>query len=212
MDIQMVGVLWLIGAFSLGLLNCFFGYRLFIVTVAIVGFLLGASLGYALGAFVGSSIAGLIAAAVLGLIGAWASVSAYYAFIFVAGAFGFALFAAFVAGLFGSDVHVAVPIVAGLIGGFLALWLQRVVIILATAAQGALASVLAAASLVSGGGVQAYRALFYRLLDGDISRLGSFWLYLGLFSWLVLFAAGLAAQFTRGKEMYRRQGRKAIAP
>ena len=95
MDIQMIGVLWLIGAFFLGLLNCFFGYRLFIVTVAIVGLLLGASLGYTLGAFVGSNIAGLIAAAVLGLIGAWASVSAYYAFIFVAGAFGFALFAAF---------------------------------------------------------------------------------------------------------------------
>ena len=130
MDIQMIGVLWLIGAFFLGLLNCFFGYRLFIVTVAIVGFLLGASLGYMLGNFVGSGIAGLIAAAVLGLIGAWASVSAYYAFVFVAGAFGFALLAAFVAGLFGSDVHVAVPIVAGLIGGFLALWLQRVVIIL----------------------------------------------------------------------------------
>ena len=35
MDIQMVGILWLIGAFLLGLLNCFFGYRLFIVTVAI---------------------------------------------------------------------------------------------------------------------------------------------------------------------------------
>jgi len=210
MDIQMVGILWLIGAFLLGLLNCFFGYRLFIVTVAIVGFLLGASFGYLIGTWTGSLIIGLIAGTVLGLVGGWASVTAYYAFIFVVGAFGFAFASAFLAGLYTPNVSVLIPIICGLLGGLSALWLQRAIIIIATASQGALAAVLAVAAMISGGGVYAYRAMFYRLLDGDISRIGGAWFYVGLLIWLVLAVSGFVMQFKRGKEMYRRRGGKAL--
>jgi hypothetical protein len=31
------------------------------------------------------------------------------------------------------------------------------------------------------------------------------WFYVGTLLWLIVFAFGLVAQFTRGKEMYRRQ-------
>lgn len=211
MDTQMVGILWLIGACFLGLLNCFFGYRLFIVIVAIIGLLLGASLGIMIGNWVGGNMAMAMLAVVLGLIGAWASVSAYYAFIIVVGAFGFALLAAFVSGLYSENVSIWLAIAAGLIGGLLALRLQRVIIIVATAGQGALASVLAVAALASGGGIWAYRTLFYRVLDGDLSRTGGVWFYLGMVSWLILFALGLVTQFSRGKEMYRR-ARKTNGP
>jgi hypothetical protein len=205
MDIQTLGILWLVAAFFLGILNCYFGYRLFIVTVALIGLILGGSLGYLIGTWLGSGTVALVLALILGFIGAWASVSGYYAFIFVVGAFGFALLTAFLLGLYSETASVLFPIIAGLLGGFLALWLQRVIIIIATAAQGALASVFAAVAMVSGGGVEAYRDLFYRFLDGELARGGGVWFYVGTFLWLVLFASGLVAQFTRGKEMYRRR-------
>lgn len=205
MDIQTVGLLCVVAAFFMGLLNCFFGYRLFIVIVALLGLTLGASLGYLIGSWVEGGIVTVVLAIILGLIGAWASVSGYYAFIFVVGAFGFALLAAFVSGIYTENVSVLLLILVGLVGGFVALWLQRIIIILATAAQGALVSVLAVAALVSGGGMEAYRALFYRFLDGELARTGGVWFYVGALVWLILFAFGLVAQFTRGKEMYRRQ-------
>jgi hypothetical protein len=109
-----------------------------------------------------------------------------------------------VAGLYAPHVAILV-VVVGLIGGFIALWLQRVIIIIATAAQGALASVLAVAVLISGGGVDAYRTLYYRILDGGIVRGGGVWFYVAAALWLVLFLFGMFGQFTRGKEMYRRR-------
>lgn len=212
MDPHMVGVVWLIGAFLFGLLNCFFGYRLFIVTVAIIGFMVGASVGYAIGVWTGDWIIGWVAVVALGLIAGWACIKAYYAFIFIIGAIGFALASTFLAGLFMTDVHVLIPIAAGAIGGFLSLWLQRVIISIATAAQGALASVLAATALVAGGGVAAYRTLFNRLFTGELSRAGGAWFYVGLALWLVLAIAGVVTQFKRGREMYRRQPKLVGAP
>ncbi len=206
MDIQMIGVLWLVGSIVLGLVNCYFGYRLFIVTVGIVGFLLGATLGYLIGVWTGSLIFGLIAAVIFGLIGGWASVMAYYAFIFVAGALAFAFTSAFLAGLYSSEVSALIPIACGLIGGLLALWLQRIIIIIATAMQGAIASTLAVAALASGGGLNAYRTMFYDLMEGTLGRVGSAWFYVGLSVWLILAVSGALYQFRRGKEMYRYDG------
>jgi hypothetical protein len=205
MDVQMAGVLWLGGAFLLGLLNCYFGYRLFLVTVGIVGFFMGASIGYLLGVWTAQVIIGVAAAILLGLLAAWAAIMAYYAFIFVVGAFAFALVSAFLAGLFFADVSPFIPLVAGLVGGFASFWLQRVIITIATALQGALAAVLAIAALVSGGGVEGYREMFHRLLGGDLTQMGGVWFYAGLIAWLILVATGLAAQFKHGKEMYRRR-------
>ena len=136
---------------------------------------------------------------------------AYYAFIFVVGAFGFALASAFAAGLYMPEVSPLIPLAGGLVGGLCSIWLQRVIIIIATAAQGALASILAVASLASGGGVGAYREMFNRLFEGGISRTGSNWFYVGLVFWLILLVSGLSVQFKRGKEMYRRKP-KIIGP
>ena len=212
MDVQTIELIWLVGAFLLGLLNCFFGYRLFMVTVAIVGFMVGASLGYLMGSWLGGATLTVVTALVLGLIGAWTGVIAYYAFIFVVGAFGFAFLAAFVWGLYSEGGSVLFPVVAGVIGGFVALRIQRVIIIIATAAQGALVSVFAAVAVISGGGLWAYRNLFYRLLGGELSRPGGMWFYVALFCWVGLFAVGSVAQFTRGKEMYKQRVPKPSAP
>jgi hypothetical protein len=209
MDIQFAESLWLGGFFLIGLLNCFFGYRLFIITVGIIGFVLGASCGYLAGMWLGNQTIALIAGGVLGLIGAWASVMGYYAFIFVLGGFGFALLAIFVVSLFNENAAILVAIVAGIIGAFLSLWLQRVIIIIATAAQGALAMVLAVSTMLSGGGAEEFRISFYRAIDGDLRGTGGLWYFVGLIAWLVLFIAGATAQFRRGKEMYRPRPRSA---
>lgn len=210
MDAHMIGILWLIGALLLGLLNCYFGYRLFLFTVAIIGFMLGASLGYLLGGWTGNWIVGLVGALVVGLIAGWACVMAYYAFIFVVGAIGFALAASFITGLFYPDVHVLIPIICGVIGGILSLWLQRVVIIIVTAAHGALASIFAVAALIAGEGMSGYSALFQRFFEGELSRTGGIWFYLGAVAWILLTASGLVIQFKRGKEMYRTQKQQAV--
>ncbi|RJP67406.1 MAG: DUF4203 domain-containing protein [Candidatus Abyssobacteria bacterium SURF_17] len=212
MDIQMMGTVWLVAAFLLGLLNCFFGYRLFIITVALLGLALGATLGYQAGTWLGGGFFPIALAVILGLIGLWASVSAYYAFIFVAGAFAFALLAAFLAGLYEYQAHPLLLIVVGFVGGFIALWLQRVIIIGATAAQGALASVLAVFAFATGKSVGAYRSLFNRFISGELVQTRGVWFYVGLLVWFVLFTFGLVAQVTRGKEMYRRPISSKLQP
>jgi hypothetical protein len=203
MDVQLAGILWLMVLLFLGLLNCYFGYRLFIITVGIVGLILAGALGYLIGDWLGNPMIALILTIVLGLIGAWASVTAYYAFIFVVGAFGFAFLATFLAGLFQENPSFLFPLIGGLIGGVLALWLQRVIIIIATASQGAVSAILAGTAIITGGGMEAYRRLLNSLLDGELSRTGGIWFYLGVLVWLILFASGLGTQFVRGKEMYR---------
>jgi hypothetical protein len=212
MDTQLAGIIWLVVLLSLGFLNCYFGYRLFIITVGIVGFLLAGSFGYIIGDWLGSNLIALVLVLIFGLIGSWASVMAFYAFIFIIGGFGFALLTVFILGLRNESVSIIFPLVAALIGGFLALWLQRIIIIIATASQGSLSSVLATFALVSGGGTVAYRRFLNNFLDGDLSRTGGIWFYLGILLWLILFISGLTTQFLRGKEMYRRSKPAAIEP
>ncbi len=204
MDIQLAGVLGLLVLFSLGILNCYFGYRLFIITVGVLGFVLAASFGYFVGDWLENNLITLILVLVLGLIGAWASIMAYYAFIFLVGGFGCVFFIAFIMGFYKENIPIPILFIGGLIGGLLALWMQRIIIVIATAAQGALSSVLAVGALFSGGGTNAYLRSLYRLFDGDLSRKGGIWLYVGILAWLLLFVSGMTTQFLRGKEMYRR--------
>jgi hypothetical protein len=203
MNLHLYGFFWLSAALFLGLLNCFFGYRLFLVTVGFLGLLFGSWAGYYIGNWLSPPIPTIVFIIVLGLIGVWASISGYYAFIFVLGAFAFALLAGVIGGLYANDVPALLLFVFGLIGGFISLWLQRIIIIFATAAQGALSVIFALFAFISGRGVIAYQQLFRRLLEGELGRRGGLWFYVGAFFWLVLFVAGVVAQFTRGKEMYR---------
>jgi hypothetical protein len=212
MNLKFDGVLWLLVFLSLGILNCYFGYRLFIITVGVIGFLLAGALGYVIGDFLGSHVIALVLALGLGLLGAWGSITAYYAFIFVIGGFGFAFLAAFLLGIQRENISILIPLIAGLIGGLLALWLQRIIIIFATAYQGALSSVLAVAALISGGGIMAYRRLLNGVLGGDLGRTGGLWFYLGALAWLILFVSGLITQSFSKKEMLRQSKIKESDP
>lgn len=133
-----------VAALVWGLLDCFFGYRVFKVTVALLGAVVGAMLAQA-----GAQMAGLghgaeLAALVIGaLAGAGLAFLLYLAAVFLAG-FGLgATLAMLLLAHFNHMVALLAACIVGIIGGIAAVKLQKVVIILATALMGSFRAILA---------------------------------------------------------------------
>ena len=132
------------GAIAWGVLDVFFGYRIFKVTLAIVGGLLGVGLGHAaaiaLALGPGVTIAAMVGG---GLLGAGLAFLLYIAAVFVAG-FGFgATLGMLLLANFHHMVALLSGLVLGVIGGFLAVKMQRILIILSTSLLGSFRAVLA---------------------------------------------------------------------
>lgn len=137
-------------AIAWGLLDCFWGYRVFKVTLAIVGGVLGLILGQMAGHALGFGTLGeSIAMIVCALLGASLAFLLYTGAVFVAG-FGFgATLGVLLLTHFNHMVALMSGLVLGIVGGFLAVKVQRVLIILSTALLGSFRSVLALAYFVS---------------------------------------------------------------
>lgn len=132
------------GAIAWGVLDCFFGYRIFKITLMVLGGLIGVVLGQAAGATLGAGAVGEISGLVLGgLLGAGLAFLLYIAAVFVAGF----LFGATLGVLLLANYNHMVALLSsgllGVIGGFLAVKLQRVLIMLSTALVGAFRAILA---------------------------------------------------------------------
>jgi hypothetical protein len=119
-----------------GLVACFFGYRLFKFVLAIFGFIVGA--------LAASSIWGasattymVIAAIVGGIAGSLLLLAAYFVGVALIGAALGALVAYLIWTQIEGDPHPFVVVLFSVAGALLATWLQRYVIILATAFGGA---------------------------------------------------------------------------
>ncbi|MES1168111.1 MAG: DUF4203 domain-containing protein, partial [Oleiharenicola lentus] len=132
------------GAMAWGVLDVFFGYRIFKVTLAIVGGLLGVGLGQMAATALALGPGGEIAAMVVGaLLGAGLAFLLYIAAVFVAG-FGFgATLGILLLANYHHMVALLTGLVLGVIGGFLAVKVQRILIILSTALLGSFRAVLA---------------------------------------------------------------------
>jgi MFS family permease len=123
----------------LGLVNCFFGYRLFRFMLGVFGFLLGAVAGF----FIASSVTdGQVLWLVLGAIVGGLAGAALLSFLYVVGVFLAGAWAgAWLAGLAGTLTGLELPtwavIIAAVAVGIVALILQRVLLILVTAFGGA---------------------------------------------------------------------------
>lgn len=119
----------------IGLINCFFGYRAFSVVLVIWGFLIGYALGISL---TGNSLptTQLVVGFFGGLVGAWIFARLYKAGVFIAGALLGFLIVAIIANLLGYAPFTWFNGIGLLIGGLLALNLQRLIIIAATAFAG----------------------------------------------------------------------------
>ncbi len=134
-----------------GLLACFFGYRLFKVVLAVFGFIIGA--------IVASSVFGsndttpmVIAGIVGGLVGATLLLAAYFVGVALIGAGIGALLVNLIWTQVEGDPHPFTVILFSVAGALLATWLQRYVIILATAFGGAWTLLVGGLALVGDSG------------------------------------------------------------
>lgn len=181
------------GAIAWGLLDCFFGYRVFKLTIAVLGGLVGALLGHGFATLVNLDSTGLAVAMVVGgLLGAAIAFLMYLAAVFLAG-FGFGLTLGVL--LLARLDHVAAVVgglVLGLITGLIAVRLQKALIVLSTALLGSFRAVLAVSFFTSGTGW-----LYYYRQPTQIPALldGHPWMFPAI---LVLAAIGVIAQCEGG--------------
>jgi Domain of unknown function (DUF4203) len=134
-----------------GFLACFFGYRSFKVVLGVFGFIIGA--------LAASSVFGasdttpmVIAAIVGGIAGAGLLLAAYFVGVALVGAGVGALLVNLIWTRIDGDPHPAVVIVFSVAGAVVAAWLQRYVIILATAFTGAWTMLLGGMAMMGDAG------------------------------------------------------------
>lgn len=191
------------GAVAWGLLDCFFGYRVFKITLAVLGGLVGVVFGQAAGAALGLGPAGEIGGMIVGgLLGLGLTFLLYLAAVFTAGF----LAAGTLAILLLANLHHMVALLAGgvigLVGGFLALKLQRVVLVLATALLGSFRVMLATCYFT-----EQLDWLFYFEKPQQIPALvaGHPWMLPAV---LVLAAAGAVVQFGLGAKAAKKKAKE----
>ncbi len=123
----------------LGVLVCFFGYRLLRGTLAVAGFTVGALLGAALASSVlhSSGVFVVVVAVVAGILGGVLAAVLYKAGVFLLGAVGTALLVGVVIVSTGGMPKTLILILFGIAGGLLTLLFQRLLVCILTAFTGA---------------------------------------------------------------------------
>jgi len=174
----------------LSLLICFFGYRMFRFVLAIAGFLIGALFvaGFGFTLTDGKEIVVILIAAVAGglIIGAL-FLFLYSAGVFLVGAiFGILLFSGII-GFVNGNTSLILYILPALVGGILALLLQKFTIILITSFTGAWVSVMAVLYFIN----RDFSPLSLEFLD----LIGENQTYRIVFSWLALGMLGFITQY-----------------
>ena len=194
-DLEWTGQLSAPVAIGVGVLACFWGYRLVKLMLGIMGFMAGAAAGWTLALSVvpGHNLVALICAGIGGVLGAILCVWLFFLGIFLLGASAGAVIAAAV---FGGTGHQAPPLLVLAVAvafGLLALLLQKLMIVLSTAFSGSY--------LVTAGLLHFIRAgkgtapLWFDPASPSVSPaiLG----YAALAFWLVLGVVGASVQYGR---------------
>ena len=175
-----------------GLFECFWGYRLFNITLRIFGFLLGAAVGSGLGlGFTnGNAIAAIFAGLLGGVILSVIIVALRKLGIFMIGAcLGLLVGSLFaLAGL----NHILVFVMLAIAGGILAVVMDKLMIILSTAIGGAWLAVFGIANLFIG------NANFLpNLVFGSQARGMSALLIALVLAWIALSVVGILVQYEK---------------
>jgi hypothetical protein len=171
-----------------GALTCFAGYRLFRIILGIYGFIGGALVASAMAG--PSSTAGMIVAALVGgIIGAVVLVLAYFVGVALVGAGLGAFLSHFVWGQAASgEPPGVVVVVMAIVGAVAAMWLQRYVIIVATAFGGAWTVVVGALAALGPRGAPPTDAWILYPVAPSSPRPAA------IVAWVVLGLAGTAIQ------------------
>ena len=174
-----------------GLINCFFGYRLYRMFFACLGFVIGAAVGGYLGwTWSGELAWSLVGGVAGGVVGALALFSIYLAGVFAAGGLAAAFLVAVALRGAGISVPRAVLVVPLALGGAAALAMHKLVIVVASSFGGALGVTCGAAAL-AGTEIDLYALLWERSEAGSIIAQDP-----GLWAgWAALGLAGVFVQY-----------------
>ncbi len=174
-----------------GALACFAGYRLFKIVLAIYGFILGASIASSMMG-VSNATGQAIAAVLGGVAGAIVLVFAYFVAIALIGAGLGAVVAHAAWSYFGTgDPPPALVVVLAIFGAVGAMFLQRYVIVVATAFGGAWTLIVGAVALQARTAAARPRAADVWIVYPLSPVLESRWL---VAAWIVLGLVGTAVQ------------------
>lgn len=178
-------------AIPLGLLQCFFGYRMLMATLAITGFLLFGAFGAGLAQSLHASPVGAVfAGAIAGVIGSVAMLGIHHLGVFTLGMVTGALLGALALSRWPGPVSVTGAAISGVVGGVVALVNQRNVVIVITAILGAW--------LVTAGVLHFVAGMDLFGHAGGWARLPDYLRTAGLLGWMSLALCGLIVQRDRG--------------
>ncbi len=194
---------WLsVAAIAWGVLDCFFGYRVFKITIAVLGGVAGVVLGDLAARAAGFHGAGAVAAMVAGgLLGAGIAFLLYLAAVFFAG-FGFgATLGLLLLARLDQAMAVLGAVLLGLVMAFIAVKLQRVLIVLSTALLGSFRAVVALSAFTN-----STDWLYYYQQPAQIPALleGNPWMFPSI---LALAAVGVIAQLELGGRPARKKSK-----
>ena len=178
---------YIMAAVAVGLIECFFGYRILRFLLGVLGFIAGAvvcgSLGYELTD--GSEITSIIAGIAGGLAGAFIMYTLYIVGVFAIGAaLGF-MTASYVFGIMNAAPATIVLIASAVLGGVLAAILQKPMLILATAFGGAYAAVTGVAYLLLRNFDPLDPEFLNTLGEDQLYRMAIIWFGLGVFGLVI---------------------------
>jgi hypothetical protein len=177
-----------------GLVDCFFGYRIFRLVLSIIGFIIGAAIGLALTAE-SAQLTQILVAVVGGLIGAVLMNALYFLGVVIAGALLGALAANLLLAALGVEPNAIFLVIGAIIGGVVALVLNKLTIILSTAFSGAAGIIYGLSLLIpSLGGFDPLGALSRITAERGEPSL------ILLVAWIILGVAGVGVQYRASEE------------
>ncbi|MEQ9618851.1 MAG: DUF4203 domain-containing protein [Deltaproteobacteria bacterium] len=191
---------YMAAASAVGLIECFFGYRIFRFLLGVIGFITGAviagSLGFELSG--GSELISVIVGLAGGFIGALLIYWLYFIGVFALGAaLGFAI-TAYVYGLLNESPVYWVVAASSAAGGILAVFFRKPMIILATSFGGAFAAVTGIAYLLTRNFDPLDPGFLNTLGEDQLYRMAIIWFGLGVFGFVVQYALLLRREEAEG--------------
>jgi hypothetical protein len=201
MSMSTIVIIGALVAIVIGAIACFFGYRVYRVLFAILGFAVGALLGLALAGSLTLApgqepVVRIILGVLGGIVGASLAWFLNMVFIFLLGAGIGALVGSGIALVANADntVQLVIIIVLAVVVGIIAVALQKPFIIVATAFSGAQLIVAGVAQLLSGGVTSAAFNPLSVLERGVLQSMAPVTIFM-VVSWLVLGIVGVFVQY-----------------
>jgi len=172
-----------------GMITCFFGYRLFKVVLAIIGFVTGGALAWTVLTAAGyGQWVTIVGSCLAALVGGVAMFSLFFAGVFLFGCAMGLLMAVVILSAIGSELTVVVVSIFALVNGLVTLWFRKVLVVASTALTGAW-SVLSGVAYFVGD-----LDLVGALAEPELLRAQGGFYYAVLALWLLLGISGIAIQ------------------